>query len=204
MALKRRFRSVILGLAVILTFACCAIDREAGAAEGDIMNLPMPKHFVPAKKSDGGEQYIPVADIEKEVRHYSPGLKKFYYNEQIKQFIVPEPSWIIHMLDAYLELLSALGVKGQSQIWDCENYSALLNSLITVKIWQAGYWDTRAALGWMRVNAQKEWAGMPGELHALIFAVTAKGIYIIEPQNGQYTHISKYPNRPNIEEVYLF
>ena len=41
-------------------------------------------------------------------------------------------------------------------------------------------------------------------MHALIFTVTGNGIYIIEPQNGQYVPLSQYPNRHYIEEVYLF
>lgn len=204
MGIKNRWLGVIFSIVVVLSAVCIGDYSQARAEEGRILTLPVPEQFQPARQADGSEKYVLEADIEREIRKYSPGLSKVFFNRRVKKFIVPEPQWVIQLLGTYDELLEALKVKGQSQTWDCENYSALLNSLTTVKIWQAGYWDTHAALGWLKVNAQKEWAGMPGELHALMFTVTSKGIYIIEPQNGQYTHISRYPNKSFIEEVYLF
>ena len=108
------------------------------------------------------------------------------------------------MLKTYDMLLAEVGVQAKADTWDCENYSGLLNALTTLRIWRAGYLETRAALGWLRVNAKKGWAGMPGTMHSLIFTITVKGIYIIEPQNGQYISLSDYPNRQYVEEVYLF
>ncbi len=92
----------------------------------------------------------------------------------------------------------------QQDTWDCENYSALLNSFASLRLWNAGYTDTRMALGWMRVQAKFPWAGIPDAIHALIFAVTSKGVVVIEPQNGQSTILKDYPNKAYIEEVYLF
>jgi len=80
----------------------------------------------------------------------------------------------------------------------------MLNAITTLRVWRAGYLDTRATIGWLRVDAKHSWAGMVAELHALMFAVTSEGIFIIEPQNGQYCNLSDYPNREYIEEVYLF
>lgn len=95
-------------------------------------------------------------------------------------------------------------VQAKADTWDCENYSELLNALVTVRIWKAGYYDTRAAIGWMRVNAKNEWAGLPGVVHALMFGVTEKGLFVIEPQNGQYVELEDYPNKEFIQEVFLF
>jgi ligand-binding sensor domain-containing protein len=71
----------------------------------------------------------------------------------------------------------------------------MLNALTTIRIWEAGFYDTRGAMGWMRVDARKEWAGLPGVMHALMFAVTEDGIFVIEPQNGKTVKLADYPNR---------
>lgn len=188
---------------ILLMVAFTCVHRSATAEEGYIQ-LPLPQEFVPAMQADGTPKYVTASAIEDEFRQFNPDLKKFYYNKKITRFIVPEPGWIKDMLKTYDLLLAEVGIKAKADTWDCENYSGLLNALTTLRIWRAGYLETRAALGWLRVNAKKGWAGMPGTLHSLIFTITAKGIYIIEPQNGQYISLSDYPNRQYVEEVYLF
>jgi len=208
---KKRYsmKKTRIMLAFFMTFAVVMIGLDGGyqtvvAAEDEYINLPMPREFTPALMPDGTPQYITGEAIEADIRKFSPDLKKFYYNKNITRFIVPEGAWLINLLDAYAALLSGVGVHAKADTWDCENYSGLLNSLTTLRIWRAGYLDTRAALGWLRVDAKEGWAGLPGVMHALMFTVTAKGIFIIEPQNGQYTSLSKYPNNQYIQEVYLF
>ena len=85
----------------------------------------------------------------------------------------------------YNTFLDKINVQAKAEVWDCETYSSFLNSIATVRIWKAGYYDTRGAIGWMRVDAKKEWAGLPPVMHALVFAVTEEGFFIVEPQNGQ-------------------
>lgn len=201
---ERTLRPVTIWAVVFLLVALMCMYRTAIAAEDGYINLPMPQEFVPALQTDGTPKYVTPSAIESEFRQFSPELKNFYYNKKITRFIVPEPGWIKSMLKTYDMLLSEVGIQAKADTWDCENYSGLLNALTTLRIWRAGYLDTRAALGWLRVNAKKGWAGMPGTMHSLIFTITVKGIYIIEPQNGQYISLSDYPNRQYVEEVYLF
>jgi len=85
-----------------------------------------------------------------------------------------------------------------------KNFSSFLNALATVRIWKTGYYDTRGAIGWMRVDAKYEWAGLPPVMHALVFAVTEYGLLVIEPQNGQIIELKNYPNKEFIQEVFLF
>lgn len=187
---------------LMMLFNCSHVT--AFGAENDFLTLPMPQEFIPALQADGTVQYISGADIEKQIRTVSPALKNFYYNRNITRFIVPEHIWLDHLLGAYNAFLSYYGVQGKADSWDCENFSGMLNAITTLRIWRAGFLDTRAAIGWLRVNAKHSWAGLPAELHALMFAVTSEGVFIIEPQNGQYCSLSDYPNKKYIEEVYLF
>ncbi len=190
--------------AVLFIVVILCSHKAAIGGEGDYLTLPMPQNFIPALQTDGTVQYTSGMDIEKQIRNVSPALKNFYYNNTITRFIVPEHVWLDHLLGAYDAFLSYIGVQGKADTWDCENYSGMLNAITTLRIWRAGFLDTRAAIGWLRVNAQHSWAGLPAELHALMFAVTSKGIFIIEPQNGQYCSLADYPNKKYIEEVYLF
>ena len=178
--------------------------QTAIAAEGEYVNLPIPRQFVPASQSNGAPEYVSGATIETAIRKVSPDLKKFYYNRKITKFIVPDHAWLAHLFDTYDAFLSKAGLKGEADTWDCENYSEMLNALTTLWIWRAGYLDTRAAMGWLLVDAKKSWAGLPGVKHALMIAVTNEGIFVIEPQNGQQISLSEYPNRQYIEEVNLF
>jgi len=191
--------TVIFSMLLIVTS-----HKTAIGAEGDYLSLPMPQKFIPALQADGTPQYISGTDIEKQIRKVSPALKNFYYNKAITNFIVPEHVWLDHLLGAYDAFLSYTGVRGKADSWDCENYSGMLNAITTLRIWRAGFLDTRAAIGWLRVDAKHSWAGLSAELHALVFAVTSEGVFIVEPQNGQYVSLADYPNKKYIEEVYLF
>lgn len=200
---ERKLRPAAMTV-VFLIVALTCVYQAATAAEDEYIKLPMSREFVPALQADGTPKFITAIAIESEFRQFNPELKEFYYNKKITKFIIPESGWLKDLLKSYEMLLAEIGLVAKADTWDCENYSGLLNALTTLQIWRAGYLDTRAALGWLRVNAKKGWAGMPGTMHSLIFTVTVKGIYIIEPQNGQYIKLSEYPNRLYIEEVYLF
>ena len=186
---------------IIVTIGC---HTTVIGAEGDYLTLPMPQEFMPALQTDGTPRYVSGTSIEEQIRKASPALQEFYHNKNITRFIVPEHVWLDHLLGAYDAFLAYTGTRGKADTWDCENYSGMLNAITTLRIWRAGYLDTRAAIGWLRVDARHSWAGLPAELHALMFAVTSEGIFIIEPQNGQYCSLSDYPNNKYIEEVYLF
>lgn len=195
-------RMVLAAVFFIIATICC--QTTAIGAEEDYLTLPMPQKFIPALQTDGTPQYVSGESIEEQIRKVSPALQQFYHNKKITRFIVPEHVWLDHLLGSYDEFLSYTGVQGKANTWDCENYSGMLNAITTLRIWRAGYLDTRAAIGWLRVDAKQSWAGLPAVLHALMFAVTSEGIFIIEPQNGQYCTLSDYPNNKYIEEVYLF
>jgi hypothetical protein len=166
--------------------------------------ITMPPEFVPARSTDGSVKYINERALEKLFRAESPSLQKIIYNHSIKRFIIPETQWLYDLVRMYEGFVQNSQMQPQQDTWDCENYSALLNSFASLRLWNAGYTDTRMALGWMRVQAKFPWAGIPDAIHALIFAVTSKGVVVIEPQNGQSTILKDYPNKAYIEEVYLF
>ena len=164
----------------------------------------MPAAFVPARTTSGTVQYIDEKELENSFRKHSTNLKDVVYNHRIRNFIIPDTNWLHDLVDTYEAFLRHNHLRPEQDTWDCENYSILLNSFASIRLWQAGYYDTRLALGWMRVQAKYPWAGIPDAIHALIFAVTSEGILVIEPQNGAYTMLEDYPNKGTIEEVYLF
>ena len=166
--------------------------------------IEMPAEFVPARTSSGTVQYIDEKRLENSFRKHATNLKEVVYNHSIRNFIIPDTNWLHDLVDTYEEFLRHNHIHPEQDTWDCENYSILLNSFASIRLWQAGYYDTRLALGWMRVQAKYPWAGIPDAIHALIFAVTSEGILVIEPQNGAYTLLEDYPNKETIEEVYLF
>ena len=190
---------ILLILLPLLTLPLTAISKE-----GDTFKIPVPIDFTPALQADGSPQYITAQQIEYSIKEHSQEFKKLYWNKKITRFIVPSHDWLNNLLANYDSLLKTTNVHGKAETWDCENYSSLLNALTTIRIWKAGYYDTRGAIGWMVVDAQKKWAGLPGVMHALMFAVTEDGLFIIEPQNGQTVHLKDYPNKHYIQEVYLF
>lgn len=189
-------------LSVLLAFIAF---HPASAETMSSVDIPMPVEFVPEKGTDGRPLYLSAKQIENEIRSHSKELTGFYHNKSIEKFIVPNGQWLKQMLDAYRQLLVLSNVSPKAETWDCENYSGLLNTIATVRIWRAGFHDTRAAMGWLRADAKHSWAGIPnGVIHAIIFTATSKGIYIVEPQNGEYTPLADYPNAKYIQEVFLF
>lgn len=196
--------SYLIILKLLIGLLLFGTSATVFAGNDGYVDIPLPSEFIPATNLDGSPKYISDITIEREIRKYSPNLKEFYHNQLITQFIVPKHEWFDHLLITYDDFLYTVKARSKENTWDCENYSSMLNALTTIKVWQAGYIQTRAAIGWLRVNAKKEWAGLPGTMHAVMFAVTSDGIFIVEPQNGQYIDLSKYPNRQYIEEVNLF
>lgn len=200
MPLYRFFLRLGLTSCVLITFTIFTTETNAK----DFFQIPVAPDFQAATVSNGSPRFISADAIEKMVRAESPNLQNFFHNQKIENFIVPKHLWFSELLDSFWVFLKKTGLRGEANTWDCENYSGMLNSLTTIKVWKAGFTDTRAAIGWLKVDAKKSWAGIPAEIHALMFAVTEKGFFIFEPQNGQYTNIAKYPNKGFIREVYLF
>jgi len=195
-------RLTVLTIAVLLF---CPGLLSTGKAEPVMTyEMPIPSQFKPAIQADGTPLYITAPQIEKDIRQYSKQLIALHWNKKIKGFIVPRHSWLDDLLDFYSDFLEWGKIQGEADTWDCENFSSLLNALATIRIWEAGYYDTRGAIGWMLVDAKEEWAGLPGVMHALMFAVTEDGFYVIEPQNGTTIELADYPNNMYIQEVFLF
>ncbi len=199
-----RLESVRGSLLSFLFLLSLFINPATGVSEEEFFKLPMPSEFIAATHEDGSPQYITAEQIEKSIRQHSKEFQKLYWNKEIKHFILPRHKWLEELFAIYNTFLDKVNVQAKAEVWDCENYSSFLNSIATVRIWKAGYYDTRGAIGWMRVDAKKEWAGLPPVMHALVFAVTEEGFFIVEPQNGQYVELEDYPNKQFIQEVFLF
>ncbi len=187
----------------LMLLAMLTVPSMAIAEEDAFSKIPVPSDFTPALQADGSPQYITAEAIENLIKQQSQQFTKLRWNREIKHFIVPRHNWLENLLAAYDAFLKERGIRGKAETWDCENYSELLNALTTIQIWKVGYYDTRAAIGWMVVDAKKSWAGLPGVLHALMFAVTENGLFVIEPQNGQTIQLEEYPNKNYIQEVNL-
>jgi len=61
-------------LILFMVLLICS-HKTAVGAESNYLTLLMPKKFIPALQADGTVQYIPGADIEKQIRTVSPALK---------------------------------------------------------------------------------------------------------------------------------
>lgn len=194
-------KSFLVNFLLVLTLLAIPVS---GVAKGESFKLSMPTEFIPAMDKNGAPRYITAEQIEKTLQGHSKGFKKLYWNKTIKQFILPRHQWLQELLAVYDTMLNEINVHAKADTWDCEDFSSFLNALATVRIWKSGYYDTRGAIGWMRVDAKKEWAGLPPVMHALVFAVTEYGLLVIEPQNGQMVELKNYPNREYIQEVFLF
>jgi len=199
-------RSLLKACLFIVVATVTMIGASFSAFGESSIVIPVPPEFTPALNKDGSPYSISVANLKEEFRRYNPDLQSFVYNKKLNDvpIIVGDSSWLKQLLGSYQVLLSQAGIKPEADTWDCENYSSLLNALTTVKLWQRGYTKTRPALGWLRVNAHQSWAGIPAEMHSLMFTATIDGIFIMEPQNGSFIKLAEYPNRAFIEEVYLF
>ncbi len=189
---------------VVAVFVPCVFPAAAEAVPDGYVEVRMPEEFVPATMADGSPRYITAAEIRDELKRGSSDFVELFWNSDIEQFIVPRHDWLVHLTQYYLKFLKSNKLHGRAESWDCENYSSLLNAFATLRIWRAGYYDTRGAIGWLQVDARHEWAGLPPVKHALMFAITEEGFFIIEPQNGQFIELGKYPNRNYIQEVFLF
>lgn len=192
--------SALLGILFVFLLS----PFESRAINREYVNLPMPAEFVAAKNQDGSTASISAAAIEKSFREASPPLHGFYHNKQISSYIVPEQAWLDSLLGVFKEYLAQVGIQWRPENWDCDNYSQLLNSFATVRLWRAGYTKDGLAMGWLVVDGKRAWAGVPASRHALLFAATSHGVVIIEPQNGQTIALNNYPNKGAIKEVFLF
>ncbi len=175
-----------------------------GITHAEEKTFVKPPDFVAATNSKGTIKYIDAPSVGKIFRSYSPILKGIIYNHHVDKFIIPDKTWLNTIIRLNRNFLLRTQIQPQDDAWDCENYSTLLTSYASIRLWKAGHTDTRLALGWMRVLAKYKWAGIPDAIHALVFAVTEDGILVIEPQNGQQIMLKDYPNKAYIEEVYLF
>ncbi|MCP3890784.1 MAG: hypothetical protein GY702_18220 [Desulfobulbaceae bacterium] len=90
--------SKVVGLLLLLLL----LASNGFAGENESIKLPMLVSFIPAMGEDGKPRYVTDNEIEKMIRKHSPQLKKFYHNQKITNFIVPEQKWFDSMLNGYL------------------------------------------------------------------------------------------------------
>jgi hypothetical protein len=195
-------RSTLLIVIVMLASSFVLTGEMIGQ---EFIEVPVAPAFVAARNKDGSVSYLKVKELEKIFRSASTKLLDFHHNERIDTIIVPEHAWLESFLDIAQQFFWELDMKWKQQNWDCDNFSMFLSSMVTIQLWRAGYTDVRCAIGWMIVNSKWKWAGTGNARgrHALMFALTSKGLIVIEPQNGQYIELNRYPNKQFIEMVFL-
>lgn len=190
--------TLVLGTVLLFT----GVEMVLGG-ENDKVMLPRLIDFQAATDSIGNPLRVDILSVEKEFRSVSPGMGKFYYNKEIPMIIVPAKGWLRELLRVSQVFFRQENVKWHAESWDCDNYSMFVSAGVTLKLWDAGYTNSRCGLGWMVVDGKHEWAGIGPGRHALVFAVTSEGIKVIEPQTGMMTALDSYPNKEYIVKAVL-
>lgn len=190
--------TLLLSVAVLFT----GMETVLGDENSKVM-LPKLIDFQAAVDNEGKPLLVDISSVEKEFRSLSPGMGKFYYNKEIPRVIVPDKEWLRELLKVSQSFFRQQNVKWNAESWDCDNYSMFVSAGVTLKLWDAGYINSRCGLGWMVVDGKHEWAGIGPGRHALVFAVTREGVMVIEPQTGIMTRLDNYPNKENIVKAVL-
>lgn len=198
----RQIRRWCFALPLATVFFCILISAGY-CSESELVSVPKLPEFQADRDKNGKPLYIDVGRIEKQFRATSPAMKKFYYNHDLNSIILPTREWLKQALDVSQEFFWTLGVKWKAENWDCDNFSMFFSAAVTVKLWGVGYTETRCGFGWMLVDGKHSWGGVEPSRHALVFAVTREGVIVIEPQTGTMAKLDDYPNKENIEKVFL-
>lgn len=82
---------------------------------------------------------------------------------------------------------------------DCDNYSMLYKSMMSVAAYKSGATSEPAA-ALVVVNQVHEFGDIPatGGLHMLVFIITSRGWFMVEPQTGEFVNLQDYPNQADI------
>ncbi|TVR53928.1 MAG: hypothetical protein EA425_02685 [Puniceicoccaceae bacterium] len=124
-----------------------------------------------------------------------------------KKYVIPRHEWLVHdYLPHFSQYLREMGIRPDGEGLDCDNYSLLFRQQMIISNYLGGatrLGDVPAAI--MKVRQVKSFGGVRADeesYHSLILVRTDRGWFVVEPQNGTLTALSRYPNRPFIS--YLF
>lgn len=152
------------------------------------------------------------APISKETRSIEGFKKKFkslsgaasaiYHDNETYEVV--NHDWFKSFYQWYDRDLRHIGVQYKPEIWDCENFSSGLVSLLDLSAIKSGFKSTESLVGWIVVYYNESWARMPaGVVHSIVIFESEKGIHVLEPQNGWMTPIEDFPNAKYIKEIFL-
>lgn len=122
------------------------------------------------------------------------------YQEVDYYFFRKFNNWFKDML--FEHGLMSLGNNGEAL--DCENYSMLYKSTMSIANFKGGQ-KNDLAVGLVVVRQDYEFAGIPatGGLHMLNLVLTSQGWFIFEPQTNKFILLEKYPNQEAIQYIIL-
>lgn len=195
---------IIYRLAALFVLITLFIGQATGnSLANEDVSVPKLIDFRAELDNIGQPRYIEVKNVEAQFRAVSPTMRNFYCNHTIKRIILPDEGWVREAIRVSQYFFRDFGVKWHAESWDCDNFSMFVSAVTTLKLWSAGFTNTRCGFGWMVIDGKHNWGGIGQGRHALVFAVTGKGVMVIEPQTGAMIELDRYPNKAYIDKVIL-
>lgn len=120
------------------------------------------------------------------------------YQEVDYYFFRKFNNWFKDML--FNQGIQSLGENGEAL--DCENYSMLYKSTMSIANYKSGQ-KKEIAVGLVVVRQDYEFAGIPANsgLHMLNLVLTKRGWFIFEPQTNEFILLEDYPNQEAIQYI---
>lgn len=155
-------------LSCILLFLCVLFNGCTHAGEG-LRIPPAPAWVQPQAEQTAYTSW----EVAQQVQLLAPGVKVAGVSD--KEYTLVSYTWLKSFVDWTWKVAPVVGVKYTLNSFDCEDFTRLFNTVVSLKASQARVFAAPLA-------ADTTVSLKSGSLHALVAIATDRGVYIVEPQ----------------------
>jgi hypothetical protein len=164
----------------------------------------MPDFELP-EMTEGQSALLAAEDFEAMFREISEADPEFVGDplnpDLAPSYLRVDHKWMVDTYDWFDAFLWERNVENREEVWDADNYTEGLAAIAGLALLKSGDLSNQPFVGRMVVEYEKPWGGVLEGRHSLAYFVSEKGIFVLEPQNGRFVELSKYPNRKTILRV---
>ena len=158
---------------------------------------------IPAFEAATGKSAVLTLD-QVRARFTAAGANWPIMRHRSKEFVVLDHGWLHRFLEWQQHFRWKFDFEYQAELMDCDDFSLGMVAFVDLAMLRSGSQSSAALVGRLVVHQAVTWANVSaGALHEVVLVATGRGLFVVEPQNGQMVELENYPNRAHLRWMIL-
>lgn len=187
------------------TLRSAAFDATEGTVPHAVDWRPMHRTVpeIPAFVAATGKSAVLTLE-QVQTRFRAVGANWPIVRHRSREFVVLDHGWLRRFLEWQRHFRWKFDHEFQAELLDCDDFSLGMVAFVDLAMLRAGAQSSTALVGRLVVHQAVTWANVrAGALHEVVLVATDRGLFVVEPQNGQMVELENYPNRAHLRWMIL-